>query len=252
MKLFHKQSRPVPTLPAVNLLSPATFEVIATRLLRRQFAFACLVLVFVIAAGWSVQHFRVLNAQEALVVEQGESVGLATETQALTPVKTYVASVLQQQLTVQETMAREVYFSDILRALEDATPPEADLGSAEVTLNPVAPVAPPASPPATGEDAPAPAPVLELPSLCPGPDPFNTRLVVGCVLLSGSAENRAAVGDLVIQLGENELFVEPFISATTTADGERVTYTGSVGLSEEAYSNRYAELGAPAEEGAPS
>ena len=247
MKLSRKHSPPAPTLPAVNLLSPSSFEAIATRLLRQRFAFGCLVLVFVIAAGWSVQHLRVTNAQEALAVEEAESGNLATETQALSPVKTYVAAVQQQQLTVQETMAREVYFSDVLTALDDATPSEASLATAEVALNPLPP---PAPPPSTDEDAPEPAPVPELPSLCPGPDPFNTRVVVGCILLSGSAANRAAVGDLVIRLGDNGLFVEPFISATTTADGERVTFTGSVGLSEKAYSNRYAELGAPAEEGA--
>jgi hypothetical protein len=78
--------------------------------------------------------------------------------------------------------------------------------------------------------------------LCPGPDPFNTRVVVGCITLSGSAANRSAVSDLVIGLGDSELFVEPFISTTTTADGEGVTFTGSVGLSERVFSNRYTDL----------
>jgi len=43
-------------------------------------------------------------------------------------------------------------------------------------------------------------------------------------------------------LGDSALFVEPFISTTTTADGEKVIFTGSVGLSEQVFSNRYADL----------
>lgn len=247
MKPFRKHPQTAATLPSVNLLSPSAFEALATRLLRQRFAFGCLLLVLVIAAGWGVQHLRVTNAKEALSVEQAESGRLATESQELAPVKTYVASVGQQQLTVKDTMAREVYFSEVLRALGEAAPAGSALETAELALNPVAP---PVAPVSTDKDAAAPAPVLELPSLCPGPDPFNTRVVVGCILLSGSADNRAAVSELVIQLGESPLFVEPFISATTTADGERVTFTGSVGLSEKVFSNRYAELGETADEGA--
>ena len=37
-----------------------------------------------------------------------------------------------------------------------------------------------------------------------------------------------------------DLFVEPFISTTTTGDSDPVTFSGSVGLSEKVYSHRYA------------
>jgi hypothetical protein len=46
----------------------------------------------------------------------------------------------------------------------------------------------------------------------------------------------------VINLGNEELFVEPFISTTTTGEGNEVTFSGSVGLSDKVYSRRYAEL----------
>ena len=42
-------------------------------------------------------------------------------------------------------------------------------------------------------------------SPCPGPDPFNTRTVVGCVTLAGTAGSRAAVGDFVVNLGHLRL-----------------------------------------------
>jgi hypothetical protein len=46
----------------------------------------------------------------------------------------------------------------------------------------------------------------------------------------------------VINLGAEELFVEPFISTTTSGDADEVTFSGSVGLSDKVYSRRYAEL----------
>ena len=66
--------------------------------------------------------------------------------------------------------------------------------------------------------------------------------MIGCITLAGSAGSRADVGELVINLGNEELFVEPFISTTTTGEGNEVTFSGSVGLSDKVYSRRYAEL----------
>jgi Tfp pilus assembly protein PilN len=248
------KQQPRPTLPSVNLLSPSAFERLATRRLRRRFAAAGAVLVVLVAAAWGGQHLRVAQAEQLLSVEQAETTRLTQETQELLPVRAFVAGVQQQLATVSETMEREIYFSVVLDGLQDASPSGVRLDSVAATLAP-APVEAPATPaPAeegtseegTSEDesspAPEPAPAAPVESPCPGPDPFQTRTVVGCVTLSGSATSRAEVGDLVIRLGKDRLFVEPFISTTTTGDEDRVTFSGSVGLSEKVFSKRYAEL----------
>ena len=243
------KQQPRPTLPSVNLLSPSAFERLATRRLRRRFAGAGAVLVVVIAAAWGAQHLRVAQAEQLLTVEQAETTRLTQETQELLPVRAFVAGVQQQLATVSETMEREIYFSVVLDGLQDASPSGVRLDSVAATLAP-APVETPATPtPAeegTVEDestpAPEPAPTPPVESACPGPDPFQTRTVVGCVTLSGSATSRTEVGELVIRLGKDPLFVEPFISTTTTGGEERVTFSGSVGLSEKVFSERYAEL----------
>jgi hypothetical protein len=230
-------------LPAVNLLSPWSFEAISTRRLRQRFSVACLGLALVVAAAWGVQHARVTQAEKVLSVEQAHVQLLTDETGALAPVQAFVTSVEQQKATVQETMTREIYFSLVLDALRAATPSGANVESAIVALAPEAPPLPATgTDPETGTGATTAEPVVQVPSLCPGPDPFNTLTVVGCMTLSGSAQNRRSVGDLVIGLGESKLFVEPFISTTTSADGTGVTFTGSVGLSERVFSNRYADL----------
>lgn len=243
----HPAHTPVPT---VNLLSPWAFEALATRRLRRRFVAAGCVLVLLLGAGWAVQHLRVGQAQQVLTVEQAETARLTAQTQELAPVRTYVATVDQQKMTVQEAMQHEVYLSRVLSGLENASPTGADVESVAVTMTP-----PPATPagttaaPSTGTEATgeAAAPAPTTPSTvspCPGPDPFNTKVVVGCITLSGSADSRATVGELVINLGDDTLFVEPFISTTTTADGDQVMFTGSVGLSTKAFSKRYADLDA--------
>lgn len=230
-------------MPTVNLLSPWSFEALLTRRLRQRFTVGCLVLALLVAAGWGVQHLRVSEAQDELTAAEAEIGLLTAETQSLAPVATFVASVAGRKATVQETMTREIYFSSVLDALQAATPSGARVEAATVALNEVAPPvpAPDADP---GSDAPAPETAVVEPSLCPGPDPFNTRIVVGCITLSGSAENRRAVGDLVIGLGDSQLFIEPFITATTSADETGVTFTGSVGLSDKVFSGRYADIDA--------
>jgi hypothetical protein len=242
-----RRQRPDHGLPAVNLVSPWVFEALATRRLRQRFAAAVVLLVLVLAGGWSLQHLQVTGARQMLAIEQAESGRLAVESQALAPVRGFVTSVEQQKKTVQDTMAREIYFSVILEGLQRATPSGANVESALVTLNPTPPPPAVVSAPEGSMDSDAPTeppvPAVSMtPSPCPGPDPFNIRAVVGCITLSGSAANRRAVGDLVIRLGDSALFVEPFISTTTTADGEKVIFTGSVGLSEQVFSNRYADL----------
>lgn len=233
------RGRPAPhdPVPSVNLLSPWVFEALATRKLRQRFLAAACVLVMLVGAGWSVQHLRTRQAEQVLVVEQAETTRLTTQTNQLAPVRTYVATVAQQKVTVSESMADEVYLSRVLAGMRSATPSGADVETMAIT------VTPPVAAAAEGE---AEAAVVDgaTVSACPGPDPFNTRVVVGCVTLSGTASSRATVGDLVLNLGEDALFVEPFISTTTTAEGDDVVFTGSVGLSTRAFTGRYAEIDA--------
>lgn len=226
----------VAALPSVNLLSPWAFERIGVRRLRIRFAIGCLALVLIAAGAWAVQAARVSDAESLLSVEKADTDRLTERTNVLQPVKTFVAGVDQQKATITEAMSSEIYFSRVLEALSDAAPGGLRLDSLVVTLAP-RPVPVPA--PAEGEDE-VPAPLTASP--CPGPDPFQTQVVIGCITLSGNAGSRSDVGAFVVALGTDDTFVEPFISTTTTADAENVTFSGSVGLSEKAFSGRYAQL----------
>jgi hypothetical protein len=172
-----------------------------------------------------VQHQRVNDAVKLVTVERAETARLSDQAKELTAIKTFVAGVDGQKATVATTMAQEIYFSQVLSGLRASSPIGTSMQSISVTLAPAA-----AAGATTGTtDA----------GVCPGPDPFRTETIVGCVTLSGTAVSRAEVGDLVTNLGSSDLFVEPFISTTTTGDAQTVTFSGSVGLSEKVYSHRY-------------
>jgi hypothetical protein len=218
-----KESR-VGGLPVVNLLSASEFERMAARRLRHRFVAGGLALVVLIGAAWAYQHVRVAEARKLVAVERAETNRLSSQTHVLAPVRTFVAGVALQERTVEDAMVREVYFSEVLDGIRDATPAGARLLTVAMTL---------ADTGATTDSA------VDTASTCPGPDPFNTRPVIGCVILSGTAASRAEVGDMVIALGESGLFVEPFIATTTTDETDEVAFSGSVGLSAKAFSKRY-------------
>ncbi|KQW46044.1 hypothetical protein ASC77_19300 [Nocardioides sp. Root1257] len=219
-------SHPRPGLPRVNLLSQSDLDRIAVRRLRTRFVAGGVALALLVGAGWFVQHQRVNDAKKLVTVEKAETDRLSGEAKELTDIKTFVAGVDGQKQTVAATMGQEIYFSRVLSGIRGASPIGTTLQSIAVTL-----AADAAGSSAAAGDAGA--------SVCPGPDPFQTEAVVGCVTLSGTAVSRAEVGELVTRLGSMGLFVEPFISTTTTGDAQTVAFSGSVGLSEKVYSHRY-------------
>ena len=117
-----KKNQLVPVLPSVNILSPWVFERMAISQLRQRFTLAGLVLILFVVAGWAVQGLRIDQAEKVLAVEQAETSRLTAETNELAPVQTFVATVGQHQLSVQNNMAAEIYFSRVVEELQNATP----------------------------------------------------------------------------------------------------------------------------------
>lgn len=229
------------TVATVNLLSPWVFEELRVRRLRRRFVIGAVALVVLVALAWTGQRLNLHQANEELRGEDAVTVGLSRQISELTPVRTYVGGVEHRVQVVRGATYDDIAFSDVLDALRDATPDGADLGTISVELPDGTIDA--AEPPAGGDTDSDPARGL-LNADCPGPDPFGTKVVIGCVTLEGTAVDRETVGRLVIALGDASLFVEPFVSTTTTSDSQEVAFSGSVGLSPKAFSRRYESIGA--------
>ena len=218
-------------LPVVNLLSPSVFEAMAARRLRRRFVAAGLALMLLAGGAWGVQHLRAVQADKLLTVERGETSRLTAQTQDLAPVSTYVAEVAKQKSVVKKTMAAEALLSEVLDDLRLATPAGVRIETLGATIDAAQPAGTTSQPNQTAG-----------PSTCPAPNPFVRKTAVGCVTLTGTATSRAAVGQLVSNLGRSGVFVAPYVTTTATADGERVIFSGSVAVSKRVFSNRYADI----------
>ena len=77
-----------------------------------------------------------------------------------------------------------------------------------------------------------------MPNPCPNPDPFGAQLTVGCVAFTAIANNRDQVSAFLLALDGDSLFVGPFVNTTTviedtTTKQQRVTFTGTAGVSPE-------------------
>ena len=235
------RTRTAPTGATVNLLSPWVFDQMRLHRLRRRFVVGGITLVVLLAVVWTGLRLDLRRADADLRGEEATASGLAGRLARLSPVKTYVDQVQHRRETVHGAAYDDVAFSRVLVGLREATPSGATISSVSVDLaaSDGSAATTGATQTSTGGGATKKDPSRGLHgSTCPGPDPFGTKVVVGCVTIEGSASDRETVGRLVIALGADKLFVEPFIDTTTTVDGT-VTFAGSVGLAPSVFSGRY-------------
>jgi Tfp pilus assembly protein PilN len=218
-------------LPVVNLLSPNVFEALAARTIRRRFVAAAVVLGLLVGGGWGIQHLRSVQAKKLLTVEQAETSRLTAQTKELAPVSAYVAEVAKQKTVVKKAMANEALMSRVLDDLRAATPTGVRIETANAIMDDAQPAGKAGQTSTTS-------------NVCPAPNPFVRQASVGCVTLTGTATSRAVVGQFVIKLGAGGVFVAPYVTTTSTADGKQVSFSGSVSVSKKVYSNRYADIDA--------
>lgn len=253
---------------SVNLLSGWVLEEIEVRTLRRRFALGSVAVLVAVVGVWGFESFSLRDVRTDLAAERATTTALQGRIEALAPVRTYVDGVRGRAVDVQTAMRTDVSFGRTLLALQDATPAGLEIEDLAVSLLPTdqelanataQSVAGTTAPPPDGS-TPVVADEAEDPesdftrglsgAACPGPDPFDTTPSIGCVTISGSAEDRDAVSALVEALSRETAFVEPFITTTTTdaaetgdgtgaTAGASVTFSGTVGLTPKVFSGRY-------------
>lgn len=205
-----------PKAAAVNLLSAWVREENKVRSLRLRFTGGAVAVVALLALVWAGLQMSIATAQRDLSDQEASAGLVRAQIAEMAPLKTYAASIRGRENLVLTSMSSAVTFSRALTSLEAILPPDTSIGTFAGTLTPVDPST---SAPVTGEA-----------TTCPGPDPFGVTIVVACVELSGLAPSREAVGNLVVALGRDKQFVEPFITTTTTDDANVVAFSGSFAL----------------------
>jgi Tfp pilus assembly protein PilN len=215
----------VPGPASVNLLPPEIREIAAVQVLKRRLV---IIGIAVLAAGagvFATQQGAIMAADSDrdAVVAQHEH--LQAQKEDLAPVAQYYAQVTKHQNSIQDAMAHEVLFSSIVDTLQSLAPDGVAVETVSLSAD-------------TDSDNQTTA--ASSATACPGPDPFNSGGIVGCVTITGSALSRDDVGALVTALNGNADFSGAFVSRTT-ADQEtgEVSFTATVGLTDATYSNRY-------------
>lgn len=230
------ETAPLEVVASVNLLSPWVHEDLRVRKLRERFGLGLLALLVLVGAFWAWQRVTLAQVEADLRGEEATAESLQGRIAELAPVQAYVDGVDRRATSVQQQMITDVAFSTVLESLTEATPSGARIESLAVDLPTGAGVV--IAPDGTIAD-----PTRGLVAAgCPGPDPFATLEVIGCVTLSGTASSRDAVGDLVDNLAASDAFEEPFITTTTTDEGASVAFSGSVALTPAVFSGRYDDL----------
>jgi hypothetical protein len=212
-----------PTPPDVNLLPPRVFDAVQAKKAQRQLAVAGGVLVLLVAGAFVGQTAQIMVANHALNVETDRGVVLDKQVRDLAPVKVFYDGVKGQKTTVQKTMARELYFSDVTSELRANSPGGVQLETMTVSLTSDA-----GTTSSTG-------------SVCPAANPFSPVPMVTCVQFTGTANRREDVAVFLTNLNSNAKFANVYVPVTDSGDGKAVTFNGSVGITEKFFTNRYAD-----------
>ena len=212
-----------PTMPDVNLLPPRVFDAVAAKKARRKLAAAGGVLALLVVGTYLAQTAQIMVANNALDEETAKSAGLDQQVRSLMPVKVFYAGVAAQKASVQKTMARELYFSQVTTELVKTAPP--GVGIETITV-------------ATGGQA---GESSSTGTACPAANPFQPVAIVTCVQFTGTAPTRAWVSLFLVNLNKSTKFANVYIPVTDSMDGKAVTFNGSVGVTEKFFSNRYAD-----------
>jgi hypothetical protein len=211
-----------PSMPDVNLLPPRVFDAVLAKKARRQLTLAGAVVVLIVAGAYAAQLAQIMVANNALAAETAKSAALDKQVRDLSPVKVFYAGVAAQKLNVQTTMARELRFSDVASELVKNSL------AAGVTVETMT---------VSVADAGATSPG----SACPAANPFTPVQVVTCMQFTGTAPGRADVSAFLVNLNNSSKFANVYVPVTDSGDGKKITFNGSVGITEKYFSNRYAD-----------
>lgn len=211
-----------PTLPQVDLLPQGVRDSIAIRKIRR---LTILLIALVLVAGaalWTMQTTPIEQAQAQLADVTATGAKLKAQVKALSPIQAMVSKLEAQQGLVKTALAAQPRAADVMSRLaaagKTAGTSAIDFQSVTITYYPI------------------PAPGGQI-NPCPDPDPFGNELAIGCATFNATAQTRAEVTALLNALEADPFFVGPYVSTSSVAqqaEGERVTFTGSVGITPDA------------------
>jgi hypothetical protein len=217
-----------PSMPDVNLLPPRVFEAVQAQNARRKLTLIGGAMVLVLGALYVAQTAQITVANNALDTETANGVVLEKQARALAPVNAFYLGVAAQKTMVKTTMAQELVFSEVASTLSAISGKDVQIETMTATVAP---------PGAAGTQAAAAG------AGCSPADPFGKVSIVTCLQFTGTAAGREGVAKFLSNLTASAKFAAPYVPVTDSVDGKGVTFSGSVGITDKFYSNRYADDG---------
>jgi Tfp pilus assembly protein PilN len=221
------QTLTAPVMPRVNLMPPEIAE--AARFRRLQFAMggAVVAAVAIVGALYVNAHSGVTAAESDLASAKAESTSLNSQLASLQSVQDVYTQVEQRQAMLKQAMGGEVrwsyYLTDLsLKVPDDVWLTELDAQQSDVGFS-------------TGT-----APVAAVPLGTPAAGPAT----IATITYSGVAFAHDDVASWLDALAKEKGFVNPYFTNSTESfigPKKTVKFTGTVGVTDEAKSNRYSK-----------
>ena len=210
-------------LPQADLLPASIREKIAIRHVR---SIALLLAVIILAPAigiWTLWSSESNSLDRELQNVTSVNTDLQAQVRILTPVESLVRQVEAQRALLEESLAAQPDAVGVLARLAETAADNGpvELDSVNVTYYLI---------PRPGEPT----------NPCPDPDPFSEEIAIGCMTFSASTTSRKALSDFLAELENDPYFVGPFVNTSSIAaqvdgqGGDRVTFSGSAGISTEA------------------
>ena len=221
------QSLTVPVMPRVNLMPPEIAE--AARFRRVQFAMggAVVAAVAIVGALYVNAHSKVGAAQSDLDAATAESTNLNSQLASLASVQDVYTQVGQRQTMLQQAMGGEVRWSFYLTDLSLKVPDNVWLTSLEATQSDLGFASTPGA-----------VPVAPVAGTVAGP------ATIAEISYSGIAFDHDNVASWLDALAKEKGFVNPYFTNSSEnfiGPKRTVNFTGTVGVTDVAKSDRFAK-----------
>lgn len=205
----------VPHLPRVNLLPSGFRDALLAKRMRRWLVYAGVAIAALGAVVWLAQGQAISQAQGAVDRADAESATLQAKQAQLAPVSDLFSQISRQKQFVQDTLAAQPEAAQVIRHLLRAGG-EVQFTTVSVTYRGI---------PAPGDP----------PNECPNPNPFDSKLSIGCLEFSATTNDRTQVSALLLALEADPFFIGPYVSNTVSSGATGlVTFTGSAAISSDA------------------
>jgi hypothetical protein len=198
---------------SVNLLPGETTERQRARKVAHRFVLAGVGLAVVCGGIWLAQAKAINSAEDDLAAAEQAHADSKAQLAPLLPIKSFSASIDEQQTLVGTSMATHTSFSRAMTGFAAAWPAGSTMRTMDATLG----------------------------TTCAGPDPFQPAPSIGCLTWSVTVPGEQQVRDLTAAIPTSPGLVAPYLTGAVRNEGT-FDASGTVNFDVQLLTGRFADL----------